>query len=118
MLEGARALAGLGQGLTPAGDDFLMGAMYGLWATRNPDEARDLAELINEAAAPRTTSLSAAWLQAAALGEAAEPWHDLFNGIIVDNSRKIFAALSRILAIGHSSGADALAGFVAVIDHE
>ncbi len=29
--EGAHGLAGLGVGLTPAGDDFLLGTIYGLW---------------------------------------------------------------------------------------
>ncbi len=36
--DGARELAGLGVGLTPAGDDFLLGVMYGLWLkTLNAD---------------------------------------------------------------------------------
>ncbi|HUM71147.1 MAG TPA: DUF2877 domain-containing protein, partial [Chloroflexota bacterium] len=71
-------LVGLGPGLTPAGDDVLLGGMLGLWATRPKVEVRPLAEVIAGAACPeldagavpRTTTLSAAWLRAARRGEA------------------------------------------------
>lgn len=115
LLDGARSLAGLGHGLTPAGDDFLMGVMYGLWATHNLTEASELAGLIKEAASPRTTKLSAAWLGAAAAGEAAKPWHDLFDGLMSCSTPVIDAAVNHILGTGHSSGSDALSGFVSVI---
>jgi hypothetical protein len=116
LRESATALAGLGNGLTPAGDDFLMGAIYALWALRSPEEAHQLANLIVETAVPLTTSLSGAWLRAAARGEAAQPWHDLVSGLIDGNKATVAGAVDQILAIGHSSGADALAGFTAVID--
>jgi hypothetical protein len=105
----------LGNGLTPAGDDFLMGAIYALWALRSPEEAHQLANLTVEMAVPLTTSLSGAWLRAAARGEAAQPWHDLVSGLIDGNKATVAGAVDQILAIGHSSGADALAGFTAVI---
>ena len=133
--QGAQQLAGLGPGLTPAGDDFLMGAMYGLWATRPAEAAQFWGHVIAEAAAPRTTLLSAAWLRAAARGEAAEAWHELvraggertvYSGSFEDSGRavssgqsgwqEIVAAIERILNTGHSSGADALAGFTAVLE--
>lgn len=84
-------LAGRGEGLTPAGDDYLVGyaAALALLKGRRA-EARALAE----AAAARTTRLSATLLRHAARGELPEPAH---------------ALLERwdpgpLLGFGHSSG--------------
>ena len=97
---GAYALAGYGPGLTPAGDDMLMGVLYGLqvWAIE-----QRWSDLIVATAVPRTTTLSGAFLMAAAAGEASIAWHNLANGHA--------NAIEQILAIGHTSGADAWAGF-------
>lgn len=114
-LDGARRLAGLGAGLTPAGDDFLMGVIFALWSTRSEAEASSLAIAIADAAVPRTTALSGAWLRAAARGEAAQPWHDLINRLARPNPSSVNDALARIISIGHSSGADALAGFATAL---
>jgi hypothetical protein len=94
------ALAGLGGGLTPAGDDVMLGVLFALWIWL-PKQA--WIDLIVESAAPRTTTLSAAFLRAAAAGEATVHWHDLVDG------RQ--DAPANILAIGHNSGSDAWAGF-------
>lgn len=115
-VRGARLLAGLGQGLTPAGDDFLVGVLFAIWASRPRDEARMLAGTIAEVATPRTTLLSAAWLAAAARGEAGQPWHDLLDAIGVDTTSAC-SSLDRILSFGDSSGAAALAGFAAAFHH-
>jgi hypothetical protein len=94
-------LAGLGSGLTPAGDDILMGILHALHAWR-PDT--DLCRRLAAAAAPHTTTLSAALLRAAAAGEASEPWHRLCAGAP--------GAVAAIQAAGHTSGRDAWYGFV------
>lgn len=98
--SGAYRLAGLGHGLTPTGDDVLMGVLYGLWVWYPREEWM---RLIVETAVPRTTTLSAAFLRAAADGEATIHWHDLVNGRT--------DAVNQILAIGSTSGRDAWAGF-------
>jgi hypothetical protein len=115
MRENAAAIGGLGAGLTPAGDDFLVGLMHALWATRSGAAALALCLVMAEAAIPRTNSLSAAWLRAASQGEAGEPWHELIWAIAGGNDEAVEAAVMRILPTGHSSGADALGGFVALI---
>jgi hypothetical protein len=109
----ASSLAGRGPGLTPAGDDFLVGVMHALWAVGAPSEAARLCGVIAAAAVPRTTSLSGAWLNAAARGEAAERWHVLFDEIARKNETGLRMAVRSILQTGHTSGADALAGFMA-----
>ena len=111
----AKALAGLGPGLTPAGDDFLVGLMHGLWATRPEARAASLSELIAKTAAPRTHALSAAWMQSAALGDAAEPWHELLDAIAGQDATVLERAAMRILPTGHTSGADALGGFLGIL---
>ena len=105
-------LAGLGSGLTPAGDDFMTGAIYAAWIIHPVDIARVLAEEIANTAAPLTTSLSAAWLRSAGRGEAGILWHDFFTALTSLGSTQIGDVMDKILAVGETSGADALAGFV------
>ena len=71
------ALAGRGEGLTPAGDDLLVGYVAGLVLFQG---SRDSAAAIADVAAPRTTLLSAALLRHAANGELPEPAHTLLTG--------------------------------------
>lgn len=103
-------LAGRGQGLTPTGDDLLVGVLYALWVWQ---PGSTWPALIAGSATPRTTTLSAAFLEAAAAGEATAPWHRLALG-----DRR---AVSEIWATGHRSGAETWAGFVAAaarLSHE
>jgi hypothetical protein len=106
----AARLAGLGQGLTPAGDDWLVGAMLWAWLA-HPDPDRACA-LVAEAAAPRTTALSAAYLRAAAAGQCSAAWHRLLPALCGGAQAGLEEAAQGVLAAGHTSGADALAGFL------
>lgn len=109
----ASKLAGLGIGLTPAGDDFLMGAMYATWIIHPQKTAKKITEEIANIATPLTTSLSSAWLQSAARGEAGKLWHEFFDALIED--KNIYLPMSKILSVGETSGSDALAGFLGVL---
>ncbi len=104
-------LAGLGPGLTPAGDDFLLGMLLGLWATRPEEEVVELAKRVVETAVPRTTQLSAAWLQAAAQGEAWSAWHEFLEALLEKSNWQY--SFNRILNQGATSGIAALMGFIA-----
>lgn len=107
----AATLAGLGPGFTPAGDDFLLGLLLGLWATRPEAEVVQLAEIVRETAVPRTTQLSAAWLTAAAQGEAILAWHHLTNALLAGHGWE--SPTNDILDTGATSGIAALLGFLA-----
>ena len=72
----ALALAGHGPGLTPYGDDVLAGFAAGLVLWHDEHER---AAALAEAAAPRTTLLSATLLRHAARGELPEPAHALLE---------------------------------------
>jgi hypothetical protein len=105
-------LAGLGVGLTPAGDDFILGSLLAAWIIHPPEIASTLAEEIANTAAPLTTSLSAAWLKSAGRGEAGILWHEFFEALISRDKISVEDSIEKILAVGATSGADALAGFI------
>jgi hypothetical protein len=77
---GAAALAGLGMGLTPSGDDFIIGVMYALWCTSPPEEATARCAELLQVAADKTNRLSASYLARAACGEAGE---DALSGFVL-----------------------------------
>jgi hypothetical protein len=115
--ESAALLAGLGPGLTPAGDDYLVGLMAGLrvWPSPlnnsglSPDDA---CQIFLEATEGRTTLLSRAFLHSAKVGLFGESWHRLLAELAGGEAKGIRRAARRILASGATSGADALAGFL------
>ena len=117
VLQGAADLTGLGVGLTPAGDDFLVGMLHGLW-TRAADQVEELCSAIAQTAIPRTSTLSDAWLEAASQGEAAQVWHDLLSSIQANHTSGVQSAIQRILRTGETSGADALSGFYFILNQE
>lgn len=108
--DGVSQMAGLGPGLTPAGDDFLAGAMLWLWL-RHP-EPLVACQSILQAAAPRTTLFSAALLERAAAGECNADWHRLLYAIASRDRQRTGAAVRPVLANGNTSGGDTLAGFL------
>jgi hypothetical protein len=112
--EGVADLAGLGNGLTPSGDDLLAGAM--LWAWLDHPTPEMFCRAVARVAAPRTTTLSAALLKATARGECNAAWHALLSTLSMGQRRgarnKIAAAVHEILNRGATSGADSLAGFL------
>lgn len=110
----ASKLAGLGPGLTPSGDDYLVGALHAAWIIHPFTVASVLGQEIASTAAPLTTSLSAAWIRSAGKGEAGVLWHDFFDALVSSNTPRMQETIKKMLAVGETSGADALAGFVGV----
>ena len=110
LQAGAEQLAGLGGGLTPAGDDFLSGVMLWTWLA-HPDP-QPCCKAMLEAAASRTTTLSAAFLRTAAVGECSASWHRLLVVLEREEVQDLAAAVEGVLSYGHTSGADTLAGFL------
>ena len=110
LRTGATQLAGLGVGLTPAGDDFLTGVM--LWAWLAQPAPRELCRAILEASSARTSALSAAFLRVAVEGECSAAWHRLLDALASGNRGQVVSAVGNTVSHGHTSGADALAGFL------
>ena len=107
----AHRLAGLGEGLTPAGDDFLAGLILWLWLAH--PKPTTLCHELAQIAAPLTTILSAAMLRAAARGECNVGWHRLLSALSEASSdEELACAAQGVLHHGATSGADTLAGFL------
>src|SRR5262249_30736283 len=102
------SLIGLGTGLTPAGDDFVGGAMIALRAAGQVALADRIAAWALPLARERTSRLSRAHLECAARGEGDAALHDWLDGF----SKEDFDRLARI---GHTSGLDAAAGAANVL---
>jgi hypothetical protein len=100
-------LIGLGPGLTPAGDDFVGGAMIALRVCGTTAGHAALADRIAAWALPlartNTNRISRAHLECAAAGEGHEALHDLLCSFEKKH-------LERLARIGHTSGLDAAAG--------
>jgi hypothetical protein len=121
IAAGATALAGLGPGLTPAGDDFLLGLMAGLrtWPQLSVGKGLSVEEAcqaIYGAAVDRTNLLSMALLQSAREGMFGEAWHILLAALSQGKAGEVREATDCILGFGGTSGADALSGFLAVLN--
>ena len=56
--------------------------------------------------------LSNAFLRSAAAGECSAPWHRLLEALQGGAAEQLDVAMREVLSYGHSSGADALAGFL------
>lgn len=113
--EGAAGLAGMGVGSTPSGDDFVIGALYAMRILHSARRSSELASAMLAEMVSRTNRLSRIWLEAAAEGKAVEAWHDLLGELGNSSNLSIECSVGRILKVGHTSGADALAGFIAVL---
>ena len=111
------ALVGLGEGATPAADDFLVGYLAGLWAcsARNEPRIAFVAAVVARVRqlASLTGAVSRAYLEAAAEGEVSERLYDLALHVSAGSGADaIRRASAAALAVGHSSGACGLQGFL------
>lgn len=105
------ALIGRGRGLTPSGDDLLIGLQAGLRARGRPDAAQALAAAVLPLV-PRTTAISAHLLRSAAENRFAEPVHRILAAF----RRRDPALLERAVCWGASSGRDTAAGILAALE--
>ncbi|MDD5368188.1 MAG: DUF2877 domain-containing protein [Anaerolineaceae bacterium] len=105
---------GLGSGLTPSGDDLLMGLLLCLNRFRPESLSKSGINQFNQQmvkmAYEKTTSLSANLIECAAQGQADERLIKGLDGIYCD-TLSCSESVKALLAWGHSSGLDALLGF-------
>lgn len=103
---------GVGNGLTPSGDDFLVGFLFVLFLNHNLPKAL-FERLIHEVKINiyRTTDLSGTFLQYACQGKFGEYLLELGNSLA--NESGITEWIEKIGALGHSSGIDTLTGITA-----
>jgi len=107
-----QGLIGLGPGLTPSGDDFLVGALAALDAIGAGEAHGALAAAVAAAAPGATSALSACLLHAAAARHIGEALHRAVASLLTGDAD---AAVAAVAHIGHSSGWDMLAGIATVL---
>lgn len=105
-------LVGRGPGLTPSGDDALAGALLVAHAL---GRSAPLAAAVRARLAA-TTAVSAALLDAAADGFAACDVVTLVDAALAGDDTTVEALLPRVLAMGHTSGRDTVAGIRGALD--
>lgn len=111
-----RGLVGAGRGLTPSGDDALCGVLLGLRAAgASASVLHEVASAVRHSL-PATTSLSASLLLAAAEGYALPEVAALVRAAAAGDAVEVERWLPDVLAIGHSSGADLVAGLAGTLD--
>jgi hypothetical protein len=106
---------GRGPGLTPSGDDVLVGAIATLHnaGLLNTDVEAALGRSIQHAAAGRTTEISAEYLYYACQGMVAGPLHDLITALGCAGTATTIRAINRLQRFGHTSGMDSTLGVIA-----
>lgn len=111
----ALRVLGLGNGLTPSGDDFLGGIFFALAHRPHPDWLLGLPELqaaINIACDASTNPISSALLADNMAGKSFGQLHDMLDALESNDSRHIENSRETLLRVGSSSGADLLAGLL------
>ncbi len=111
----ALRVLGLGNGLTPSGDDFLGGIFFALAHKAHPDWSAALPSLqatIQAACKDATNPISAALLADNMAGASYGELHDMLDALESNDSRFIASATASLLQLGSSSGADLLAGLL------
>jgi hypothetical protein len=114
LIEVAARVLGLGEGLTPSGDDLLVGLLSVLHITGRlnavlptPMRPRFLKEVM-----ARTSDLSAEFIRCALEGDFAEPVVLLARSLFDQEPYAWPLHATSLAATGHSSGIDAMVGMV------
>jgi hypothetical protein len=114
VVSALSVLVGLGAGLTPAGDDFIVGYLAALWSRSHREPV--VAALLGALAVPvgklslHTNAISRQMLLDALQGQFAERLADVVRS--VGGGGNVAGAAMRALEVGHSSGADVLCGLL------
>jgi hypothetical protein len=104
---------GSGRGLTPSGDDFIIGLLLSLnrWgkAFNHGPELHYLNRIIVRAAKEKTTTMSANLIESAANGQSDERLVNVVDAVF-SGDPAIYDCIYPLMDWGASSGMDALAG--------
>ena len=115
--QSAKALVGLGPGLTPAGDDFLQGLLLTVrclesagydWAKMPADPDDSFVHWIRE----KTNLISGTGLTLAYRGKPPEVIKNVLESLLFGNAPNLFLNILRLIDCGSTSGSDILAGII------
>jgi hypothetical protein len=113
-LANVERLLGLGTGLTPSGDDVLLGLLAALNVPDSPQQAwRRIGARVVDGAGERTHLVSGAALRHAANGRVRASIASLCRALMYETPRSVLKALARVMRIGSGSGAEIAFGVLA-----
>jgi Protein of unknown function (DUF2877) len=122
MLAAARRIIGLGPGLTPSGDDFLVGCLRGLWLiapgqTWEYELLRHLRAALLPSLDDRTTRVGAEFIRSALSGAFAEVLDQAAMALVSPvHTPTVVSAIGHLLAQGETSGTDTTHGLLTCLD--
>ncbi|MGH8070852.1 MAG: DUF2877 domain-containing protein [Candidatus Entotheonellia bacterium] len=122
MIEAARGFIGLGPGLTPSGDDFLVGCLRGLWLIRRNERAtRQRRKRWRTALLPDldecTTRVGAEFIRYAIHGAFAEVLDQAALSLLIpSHPQMVPSAVGRLLTQGETSGTDTALGLLRCLE--
>ena len=113
-IDAAEKMIGLGPGLTPTGDDFLVGFLAGLWSTTGKEQGQltfidSFGKALKEVS-KQTNELSRTYIYHAARGQFSSSLSNLSEAI--STGRDIESATQKAIQVGHSSGMDSVTGLL------
>ncbi|MEJ8547561.1 DUF2877 domain-containing protein [Brevibacillus borstelensis] len=109
-----RKVIGRGQGLTPSGDDLLVGCLIGAvyGGTRCESFCHGLRELLLEEGRRLTTEVSQEYLLYALDNRFGSRIRRLADALFAGSPEELQSALQETLAVGHTSGIDTVMGLI------
>jgi hypothetical protein len=111
--QAAISLLGRGPGFTPAGDDIVAGALAALSLSHTLDPVTR--NTVLDAAADRTTALSAALLHCAAAGETVPAAGRLLTATVAATDADLATRAAELYAVGATSGLALALGMAAAL---
>jgi hypothetical protein len=116
-VSSVRPLIGLGTGLTPSGDDLLVGYLAGLWCTvQDRCERMQFISSLGKVVihhSRRTNDISRTYLYHASRGQISSRLADLAEAICRgENSDRLLTTVESAMQVGHTSGMEAVTGLL------
>ena len=110
---------GRGSGLTPSGDDVLVGMIAALWFAGSIDSSimTPVRQFLEYSARQLTTDISVEYLHYACRGAVIGALRDLLVTLDRSDTSGTADAVNRLQRFGHTSGMDCLLGSVTALRH-
>jgi hypothetical protein len=114
--EAAHEMIGLGPGVTPSGDDILIGFLAGLCSTADNQKGRlEFIQAFGNALfifSKETNDISRTYIQHAIKGEFSSSFVTLIDAIREGEQLQLLTSTKNLMCVGHSSGMDSLTGLL------
>lgn len=106
-------IIGKGLGLTPSGDDILIGLLAILQATgKNKKLVEKIKDSIENNGRARTTDISYEYLHYAVQGKFSKAVKETCRDLIMGDKCKVLSSAMKLINMGHTSGVDTLRGIL------